>query len=447
MMRPLRLRTRRRRKRRHEKEGRSEREGRDGTPLMDEYGAVIGGLEDGEIGGDNERDVSRGRSRRRGGGDGDRGRQGHSSTPGTNGSQQAGFSQSLLGGPPAIPFIDTSIPPPSIGGGAPGFGRQGDRAGSFGPQGDRAGSFGPQGDRPGSFGPQGDRPGSFGPQGDRSGPFGPQGDRAGSFGPMDRSSLSYPPLDRAAPYQPPPVFPPKQQTPYYPPPSTNYPPTSPNYSRTQPTSPTYQYQHPTTQPTPGADMYNAYSSPSSKQPYQPRTSLPPAPPPLVPPARPDSGTYYDSLPVHPRPSTQLEQVDSEEEDSVDITKVSPIMKYIAGKLLELKYHLELDGPFRYRSDIPGLSRHLFVAYKMVTMLESAGYDGSKMYMSAMFPQGMADTKSALVSLVVTGKLDPRIKGSKLTKMCVRCIRCFLAYYTGKNDDIDTSDGECSEESR
>eukprot|EP00090_Calanus_glacialis_P034363 TRINITY_DN5765_c0_g1_i1.p1 TRINITY_DN5765_c0_g1~~TRINITY_DN5765_c0_g1_i1.p1 ORF type:complete len:1490 (+),score=607.25 TRINITY_DN5765_c0_g1_i1:212-4471(+) len=443
---------RRRRKRRHEKEDRGDREGRDGTPLMDEHGAVIGGLEDGEIGADNERDVSRGRSRHRGGGDGDRGRKGHSSTPVTNGSQQAGFSQSLLGGPPTIPFIDTSIPPPSIGGGAPGFGRQADRAGSFGPQGDRPGAFGPQGERAGSFGPQGDRAGQFGPQGDRPGSFGPQGDRAGSFGPMDRPSLSYTPLDRAAPYQPlhstPPVFPPKQQTPYYPPPTnTSYQPTSPNYSRPQPTSPTYTpYQHPTTQPTPGGDMYNAYSSPSTKQPYQSRTSLPPAPPPLIPPVKPDSGTYYDSLPVHPRPSTQLEQVDSEEEDSVDITKVSPIMKYIAGKLLELKYHLELDGPFRYRSDIPGLSRHLFVAYKMVTMLESAGYDGSKMYMSAMFPQGMADTKSALVSLVMNGKLDPRIQGSKLTKMCVRCIRCFLAYYTGKNDDIDTSDGECSEES-
>jgi len=193
-------------------------------------------------------------------------------------------------------------------------------------------------------------------------------------------------------------------------------------------------------------MYNAYSSPST-QTYPPRNnSLPPAPPPLVPPVKSEIGTYYDSLPVHPRPSTQLEQVDSEEEDSVDITKVSPIMKYIAGKLQELKYHLELDGPFRYRSDIPGLSKPLFVAYKMVTMLEAAGYDGSKMYMSAMFPQGMADTKTALVTLVTNGKLDPRIKGSKLTKMCVRCIRCFLAYYTGKNDDIDTSDGECSEES-
>eukprot|EP00092_Neocalanus_flemingeri_P004867 GFUD01005237.1.p1 GENE.GFUD01005237.1~~GFUD01005237.1.p1 ORF type:complete len:1554 (+),score=557.90 GFUD01005237.1:650-4663(+) len=420
---------RRRRKRRHEREGRSGREGRDGTPLMDEQGAVVGGLEDGEIGADPEKEESsRGRSRRdqseRGG------RQGHSSTPGTNGAHQGAFGPSLLGAPTiGIPFIDTSIPPPNMGV-APGFGRH-------------------------------------------------NVERAGSFGPLDRPALSYPPVDRPAPYQPllstPPTFPPKQ-APHYPPPQPSYhsqssQPTSPNYSRpqpTQPTSPTYHNPHSTHSTStyhtnkspnyssshspsyqtsgPGSDMYNAYSSPSNPQPYQTRNSLPPAPPPLVPPVKPEMGTYYDSLPVHPRPSTQLEQVDSEEEDSVDITKVSPIMKYIAGKLLELKYHLELDGPFRYRSDIPGLSKHLFVAYKMVTMLEGVGYDGSKMYMSAMFPQGMADTKTALVNLVTKGKLDPRIIGSKLTKMCVRCIRCFLAYYTGKNDDIDTSEGECSEES-
>merc|ERR1719427_699720 len=322
-----------------------------------------------------------------------------------------------MGVPPPIPLIDTSVPPPNFGG-TPAFGRQ--------------------------------------------------GDRSGSFGPIDRPAPSYPQVERPVPYQPllttPPTFPPKQ-TPYYPPPNPNFHPkplqsTSTNYSRPQLTSPTYHHTHPNYhnkspsysphsppyQSTgPAGDMNNAYSSPTTL-PYQSRNSLPPAPPPLVPPVKPETGTYYDTLPVHPRPSTQLEQVDSEEEDSVDITKVSPIMKYIAGKLQELKYHLELDGPFRYRSDIPGLSPPLFVAYKMVTMLEGAGYDGSKMYMSAMFPQGMADTKTALVGLVTNGKLDPRIKGSKLTKMCVRCIRCFLAYYTGKNDDIDTSDGECSEES-
>jgi len=417
---------RRRRKRRHEKESRSGREGRDGTPLLDEQAAAAaaaGGLEEGEIGGeaDNE-EVHKERSRH--GNQSDRSRQGHSSTPSSNGGQQGGFSQTMLGGPPpAIPFLDTSVPPPNIGvgGGPSGFGR-------------------------------------------------PQMERAGSYGGLDRPAHQYPPVDRPAPYQPvlntPPTFPPKQQPPYFPPPNTSYQPPaqnystpntsyeppSQNYSRTQQPSPNYPpYQPPyhpinkSPQPSSAGDMYNAYSSPTTQN-YQSRTSLPPAPPPLVPPVKSETGTYYDTLPVHPRPSTQLEQVDSEEEDSVDITKVSPIMKYIAGKLQELKYHLELDGPFRYRSDIPGLSPPLFVAYKMVTMLEAAGYDGSKMYMSAMFPQGMADTKTALVGLVTNGKLDPRIKGSKLTKMCVRCIRCFLAYYTGKNDDIDTSDGECSEES-
>ena len=100
--------------------------------------------------------------------------------------------------------------------------------------------------------------------------------------------------------------------------------------------------------------------------------------------------------------------------------------------------------FVSRDDIPGLSKNLFVAYKMVTLLEAAGYTGSKMYMSAMFPAGLKDTKAELIALVTEGKLHPGIKGSKISKLCVRCIRCFLAYYTGKSDDIDTSDGECSD---
>ena len=93
----------------------------------------------------------------------------------------------------------------------------------------------------------------------------------------------------------------------------------------------------------------------------------------------------------PKRTGDSESDSEDDDDSVDITKVSPIMKYISNKLVEHKYHLEMDGPFRYRSDIPGLSKHLFVAYKFVLMLEGAGYDNSKMYMSAMFPQGMADT--------------------------------------------------------
>ena len=108
-----------------------------------------------------------------------------------------------------------------------------------------------------------------------------------------------------------------------------------------------------------------------------------------------------------------------------------------------KYHLEMDGPFRHISDIPGLYKHLFVAYKFVLMLEGAGYDNSKMYMSAMFPQGMADIKAKLTKMLTTGELHPRIKGSRLGKTCQRCVKCFIAYYTGKSDDIGSSEGECS----
>jgi hypothetical protein len=46
------------------------------------------------------------------------------------------------------------------------------------------------------------------------------------------------------------------------------------------------------------------------------------------------------------------------------------MKYIAKHLEESKYPLELRGPFSYRDDIPGLSKHLFVAFKMVNLLQA-----------------------------------------------------------------------------
>jgi len=217
--------------------------------------------------------------------------------------------------------------------------------------------------------------------------------------------LSHPPPTLVAP---PPVIP----RPFYPPPVTSF------------QAPTY----PLPQPHPVNDMYNAYSSPQKSYHNPVKNERP---------------TYYDSLPAQPRPSDQMDAIDSDEDESIDITKVSPIMKYISSKLVEHKYHLEMDGPFRYRSDTPGLSKHLFVAYKIVLMLESAGYDNSKMYMSAMFPQGMADTKTKLIKMLTNGELDPKIKGSRLIKMCIRCIKCFVAYYTGKSDDIASSEGECS----
>ena len=221
----------------------------------------------------------------------------------------------------------------------------------------------------------------------------------------------------------------------------------------QPASPNYQQQgsyhqaqqHQQTSPHynnhsgPPSPRWDAYSSGGGRR--APPIDVRRHPPPMSqqPEIKKESNNlFFDSLPT--------EAVDSaeEEESEVDITKVSPIMKYMATKLVDQKYHLEMAGPFAYRSDIPGLSKHLFVAYKMVTMLEEAGYTGSKMYMSAMFPAGLKDTKTELIGLVSKGKLHPGIKGSKLTKLCIRCIRCFLAYYTGKSDDIDTSDGECSD---
>ena len=231
--------------------------------------------------------------------------------------------------------------------------------------------------------------------------------------------------------------------------------TSPTYrGPSQPPSPNYHQQtsyHPQQQHQQSLPQYNATSGPPSPRwdayssasggrrapPLDVRRHQPTMAQPEI--KKESNNLFFDSLPTE-----AVDSAEEEEESEVDITKVSPIMKYMAGKLVEQKYHLEMAGPFAYRSDIPGLSKHLFVAYKMVTMLEEAGYTGSKMYMSAMFPAGLKDTKTELIGLVNKGKLHPGIKGSKLTKLCVRCIRCFLAYYTGKSDDIDTSDGECSD---
>ena len=121
------------------------------------------------------------------------------------------------------------------------------------------------------------------------------------------------------------------------------------------------------------------------------------------------------------------------------------MKYIAKHLEEAKYPLELRGPFAFNHDSPGLSKHLFVAFKMVEILEAAGYDQGKMYMQAMFPMGMGDTKKEIIEKATRGSLHPEINGPKLVKMCVRSIKCFIAYFSGKKDDIKSSDDEEGED--
>ena len=220
-------------------------------------------------------------------------------------------------------------------------------------------------------------------------------------------------------HHPPPLLNPPQQRPFFPPPRPYHPPPAgPNYGQHPPP----QQRHPVEMYNEARkpEMYNAYSSPKK--------------------------SYFDSLPAMPRPSENLEAVDSEDdEDTFDMSKVSPIMKYIAGKLVEHKYPLQLEGPFKQKVGNTGLSKHLFVAVKIVGMLEAAGYDNSKMYMSAMFPQGMEDIKAVLMKKMTSGSLDPKIKGSRLVKMCMRCIRCFVAYYTGKAEDIASSEGECTED--
>jgi hypothetical protein len=56
---------------------------------------------------------------------------------------------------------------------------------------------------------------------------------------------------------------------------------------------------------------------------------------------------------------------------------------------------------------------------MVNILQPGGLDQSKMYMKAMFPAGMADTKKELMDKVQHGGLDPQIQGPKLVRMCMR----------------------------
>ena len=386
---------RRRRKRKHER-----REG--GTPTRDE-----GALEDGEV-------VEGGRRERR---------RRHRTPEQYQGPRDIGppgsFPPSLLGpppghAPPPSPYgappaplaVDTSVPPPNMMQGLGVIDK--DRAGTFVP--------GP------GYG-YGHGANHAPPQARIPPPFQP----LGSHQPA--------PMYAGAPQHTSPTYrgaPPHQQTS----PGYNHAPQAP-YNRAQSSSPHYSgHAPPSGPPSPRWDAYGPPQGGGRRAPPEVRRSQPLTD---VKREQEDTKTFFDSLPTETIDSDQ-----EEEEGEVDITKVSPIMKYMAGKLVEQKYHLEMAGPFSYRSDIPGLSKHLFVAFKMVTLLEGAGYNGSKMYMSAMFPAGLKDTRAELVELVSSGKLHQGIQGSKLTKLCVRCIRCFLAYYTGKSDDIDTSDGECSD---
>merc|ERR550519_3290651 len=230
----------------------------------------------------------------------------------------------------------------------------------------------------------------------------------------------YPPQQFNAP--PPNVYPGYQPSPAIQPTAPQWPPT---HEQTPPIFDPYSV------PPEGVhyDAYNRYPHPSTVAP-------PPAPPPPVPIFHPDYG------PSLPGPSSQTGIVKKEApEETVDLADISPIMKFVAKKLEERGARLELSGPFRYREDTPGLSKYLFVAFKMVKLLEKAGYDSSKMYMAAMFPAGMKDLRNDLNTLVFRGKLDPEIIGSRLTKMAIRCIKCFISYYTGKKDDMESSGGE------
>jgi len=146
----------------------------------------------------------------------------------------------------------------------------------------------------------------------------------------------------------------------------------------------------------------------------------------------------------------LDNVESDEEPSkgeegaIDITKITPIMKYIAKHLEESKQKLEMRGPFAFNVNSPGLSKHLFVAFKMVEIMEGAGYDQSKMYMQAMFPGGLNTIKTEMIEKANKGILNSAINGPKLVKMCVRCIKCFIAYFSGNKEDLASSEDEDGE---
>ena len=138
-----------------------------------------------------------------------------------------------------------------------------------------------------------------------------------------------------------------------------------------------------------------------------------------------------------------EDEEADDDGSIDITKITPIMKYIAKNLEEASWPLALEGPFAFNTNSPGLSTHLFVAFKIVQLLEAAGYDQGKMYMHAMFPVGLDNTKKEILEKVNQGKLHPEIYAAKLSlvKMVVRCVRCFMAYFSGKKEDIHSDDDD------
>jgi len=265
----------------------------------------------------------------------------------------------------------------------------------------------------------------------------------------------FPHLQRPPPHMqlqgPPPLMqgpPPNMQGP---PPSQHYPHVDPSlHARGHLLHPTHLQEPPPNynQPPPAPEWPRSQSYPEERNPSD-YSGYPPLhrpghtdgfdsympPPPPVPIFHPDfdsDSRYVDGPPTQNRLAPK-------NEDAINLTDISPIMKFVAKKLEERGARLELSGPFIFREDTPGVSRYLFVAYKMVGLLEKAGYDSSKMYMAAMFPAGIKDLKSELKTLVYTGKLDDGIKGKRLTKTAIHCIKCFVSYYTGTKADDDSSD--------
>ena len=119
--------------------------------------------------------------------------------------------------------------------------------------------------------------------------------------------------------------------------------------------------------------------------------------------------------------------EKEEESTFDITKITRLVKEIAKHLEEKRHSLELRGPFKFNDNQPGLSKYVFVAQKMIDILDKAGYGEGRMNM-CMFGMGLDKIKEEMLDAAAKGKLLPEVHGPKMVKMMSRCIKCYVAYY-------------------
>ncbi|TRY71216.1 hypothetical protein TCAL_16407 [Tigriopus californicus] len=122
----------------------------------------------------------------------------------------------------------------------------------------------------------------------------------------------------------------------------------------------------------------------------------------------------------------------EDEEAFDDLKATPLIRYVAGKIIELK----LEGVFQYNL-LSLLSRSEWVAARAIELLAQAGYDESTLYLMAT-TQGGPALEAELKSAVFTGKVRIGPKPELLSQV-LRVIEGVVKYFTAQGDESSSDD--------